>query len=220
MAEKKEVAECFKKTYMTPQGEAAYPHIAEPQTKFNDEGLYDVTMYFDETSGGKLVERLSEAYNQACEEAKKKYEEQKPQYKKDNPNINFEQFYREEVDDNGFSTGRIFVKFKKKASVKTKDGRILNFNVPVFDKYNQPMDKEIVKKASSGSIMKCAFKVSPYFVIAGAKAGISLQLEAVQIIEMKEWTDSKSAADYGFQSFEDDDGAAFTESAGGDGGSF
>lgn len=220
MAEKKEVAECFKKTYMTPQGEAAYPHIAEPQTKFDDDGLYEVTMYFDEASGGKLIEMLSEAYNQACEEAKKKYNGQKPQYKKDNPEINFEQFYREEVDDNGFSTGRIFVKFKKKASVKTKDGRILNFNVPVFDRYNQPMDKKTAKKASSGSIMKCAFKVSPYFVIAGAKAGISLQLEAVQIIEMKEWTGSKSAADYGFQSFEDDDGAAFAESAGGDGGSF
>lgn len=214
MAEKKEVAECFKKTYITPQGEASYPHLVEPQTKYNEDGLYDVTMYFDEQSGGRLIETLSEAYNKACEEAKARYEEQKPQYKKDNPKINFEQFYREEVDDNGFSTGRIFVKLKKKAKIKTKDGKILQTKVAVFDRYNQPMSEEVVKKASSGSIMKCAFKVSPYFVPAGAKAGISLQLDAVQIIEAKEWTGKKSAADYGFQSFEDEDGAAFAEQAG------
>lgn len=220
MAEKKEIAECFKKTYLTPQGVASFPHLAEAQTKFVKEGVYDVTLYFDEKAGSEFVASLEEAYNQACKEAKEKYEEQKPQYKKDNPEIKFEQFYREEVDDNGFATGRIFVKFKRQATVKMKDNKLLEFSVAVFDRYNQAMPKEVVAKASSGSIMKAAFKANPYFVAAGAKAGISLQLEAVQIVEAKEWTGTKSAADYGFQSFEDEDGAAFAESAGVDGGSF
>lgn len=220
MSKEKELAACFKKMYITPQGEASYPHIVEPQTKFKEDGEYNVTMYFDEKSGGEFVESLNEAYNQACEEAKEKYEEQKPQYKKDNPDINFEQFYREEVDDNGFSTGRIFVRFKCKAKIKTKDNKIFEKKVAIYDRYNQPMPVEKAKKVSSGSIMKVAFKASPYFVPAGCKVGISLNLEAVQVIEAKEWDGTRSAADYGFQSFEDDDGATFAESAGGDGGSF
>lgn len=220
MAEKKEIAECFKKTYLTPQGVASFPHLAEAQTKFVKEGVYDVTLYFDEKAGSEFVASLEEAYNQACKEAKEKYEEQKPQYKKDNPEIKFEQFYREEVDDNGFATGRIFVKFKRQATVKTKDNKLLEFSVAVFDRYNQAMPKEVVAKASSGSIMKAAFKANPYFVAAGAKAGISLQLEAVQIVELKEWIGNKSASYYGFQSFEDEDDAVFDNNAGVDGGSF
>lgn len=220
MAEKKEIAGCFKKTYLTPQGVASFPHLAEAQTKFVKEGVYGVTLYFDEKTGGEFVASLEEAYNQACKEAQEKYEEQKPQYKKDNPEIKYEPFYKEEVDDNGFSTGRIFVKFKRQATGVTKDGKHLDFKVAVFDRYNKAMKKEDIEKAGSGSIMKCAFKVSPYFVLAGAKAGISLKLEAVQIVEAKEWTGTKSAADYGFQSFEDEDGAAFAESAGVDGAAF
>lgn len=214
MAKEKELASCFKKMYVTPQGEASYPHIAEPQTKFNEDGVYDVTMYFDEQSGGKLLEQLNDAYNQASIEAKEKYEEQKPQYKKDNPQINYEPFYREEVDDDGVSTGRIFVKFKCKAKIKTRDNKIFEKKVAIYDRYNQPMPNEKAKKVSSGSIMKVAFKASPYFVPAGCKAGISLQLEAVQVIEAKEWDGTRSAADYGFKSFEDEDGAAFGQSEG------
>ena len=220
MAEKKEIAECFKKTYLTPQGVASFPHLAEAQTKFVKEGVYEVTLYFDEKAGSEFVASLEEAYNQACKEAKEKYEEQKPQYKKDNPEIKFEQFYREEVDDNGFATGRIFVKFKRQATVKTKDNKLLEFSVAVFDRYNQAMPKEVVAKASSGSIMKAAFKANPYFVAAGAKAGISLQLEAVQIVELKEWIGNKSASYYGFQSFEDEDDAVFDNNAGVDGAAF
>lgn len=194
---------------MTPQGEAQYPHLAEACTKFKETGEYNVTMFFDDRAGSELLERLNEAYQQACNEAKAKYEEQKPQYKKDNPEIKYEQFYREEVDENGFATGRIFVRLKKDAKVKTKDGKVLEFKVVVFDRYNKPMSPNEIKKAGSGSIMKCAFKVSPYFVLAGAKAGITLKLEAVQIVESKEWNGSKSADDYGFKSFEDEDGEAF-----------
>ena len=220
MADKKEKAECFKKTYTTPQGEAAYPHLAEPQTKFNEAGVYDVTLYFDAEAGGKLLEMLTPAYEQACKEAREIYEQQKPQYKKDNPEIKFEQFYREEVDDDGFGTGRIFVKFKRQATVKTKDRKVIEFSVAVFDRHNQAMPKELVAKASSGSIMRAAFKANPYFVAAGAKAGISLQLEAVQIVELKEWAGTKSADSYGFQSFEDEDDAFLSESAGDNGSTF
>lgn len=208
--EKEELKECFKKQYLTPEGVAKFPHLAEPNTRFVKGGKYEVRLYFDDEAGAKLLAMLQEAYDEAIEIAKEKYKKMNAQSKANNP-FSPQQFYKEEVLDDGTSTGRIFIHFDKLAKLELDDGRVLEFEVPVFDKANKPMTQEDIKKASGGSTMRAAFKVKPYFMPAGAKAGISIGLEAVQIIKAVEYT--RDAESYGFTAYDESDDEDFASAA-------
>lgn len=208
--EKEELKECFKTQYLTPEGIAKYPHLAEPNTKFAKFGTYEVRLYFDSEAGAELLAMLQEAYDEAIKWAKEKYEKMNAQSKANNP-FSPQQFYKEEVLDDGTSTGRVFIRFDKFAKKELEDGRVLEFKVPVFDKANKPMTQEDIKKASSGSTMKAAFKVKPYFMPAGAKAGLSIDLQAVQIIKAVEYT--RDAEGYGFTAYDESDDEDFASTA-------
>ena len=208
--EKEELKECFKKQYLTPEGVAKFPYLAEPNTKFVKGGKYEVRLYFDSEAGVKLLAMLQEAYDEAIKWAKEKYEKMNAQSKANNP-FSPQQFYKEEVLDDGTSTGRVFIHFDKFAKLELDDGRVLEFKVPVFDKANKPMLQEDIKKACSGSTMRAAFKVKPYFMPAGAKAGLSIDLQAVQIIKAVEYT--RDAESYGFTAYDESDDEDFASAA-------
>ena len=213
--EKEELKECFKKQFVSPEGIARYPHLAEPNVKFVKTGKYEVRLYFDSEGGAKLLAMLQEAYDEAIRLGKEKYEKLSAQSKA-NTAFSPQPFYKEEVLDDGTSTGRIFVNFDKFAKLELDDGRVLEFKVPVFDKANKPMLTEDIRQASSGSIMKAAFKVKPYFMPAGAKAGISFDLQAVQIVKAESYV--RDAESYGFAAYDesnDEDFATATYEAGG-----
>lgn len=204
--EKEELKECFKTQYVTPEGIAKFPHLAEPNTKFVKTGKYEVSLYFDTENGTKLLAMLQEAYDEAIKIGKEKYEKLSAQSKANTP-FSPQNFYKEEVLNDGTSTGRIFIHFDKFAKLELEDGRVLEFKVPVFDKTNKPMLLEDIKKASNGSKMKAAFKVKPYFMPAGAKAGLSIDLQAVQIVKAEEYV--RDAESYGFAAYDESNDEEF-----------
>src|SRR5437867_11407678 len=71
-----------KKIYKTPKGEAIWPKIVIPETKFNPAGVYEIRMKFNPGREKELWDQLDElneiAYQQLCRE---KFQTQLPREK-------------------------------------------------------------------------------------------------------------------------------------------
>ena len=51
----------------TPQGKAVYPYLQVPDTKFNDEGLYNVKLHVSEEDYNEFKEQIDELFKAAYE---------------------------------------------------------------------------------------------------------------------------------------------------------
>ena len=141
--------------------------------------------------------------------------------------------YKQEEDDDGNETGNTLFSFKRKAIRRDKNDNIKPVKLQLFDSVGQPVDKEGLD-VWGGSEIAIAFKLVPFYT-AGAGAGVSHRIEAIQLIKIVSGGDSRTAADFGFQkqaggftgdpskeddddgTEEDDDGAGSGESGAGSG---
>lgn len=188
--------------YVTQVGVAIYPHLVEPDTKFNAEGEYKVKLRLSPDSvitdaKGKRVadvqsfidEMMGKALEKAKQENKGKIKEADAPY---------------EIDD---ETGEVLVNFKLKATGKTRDGKEFTQKPALFDSKGKPAE---VKGVWGGSKIKVSFEVVPFYTkLIGA--GVSLRLKAVQIIELIAGGNGGSADSYGFgeeEGYEAEDEAA------------
>ena len=101
--------------------------------------------------------------------------------------------YEEEMDEKNVPTGNIIFKFKRKAQIIAKDGKVIPFKVALFDSSGKPL---IYTNVWSGSEMKVSAELVHWFT-AMAGAGVSLRLRAVQITKLVEGG-SGNAEGYGF----------------------
>ena len=67
--------------------------------------------------------------------------------------------------------------------------------VPLFDSMQQPV--KLSDEPGNGSVIRVAFCCAPYFVEGQGMGGLSLYLNAVQIIRLNT-SGERSASDYGF----------------------
>lgn len=173
---------------VTPSGIAIYPHLTEPDTKFNAMGEYKVSLSLSEDEAAPIVEKVDEVMEQAQElipAGKRKKEAEPP--------------YFPELDDEGQETGRVVFKFKMKAKVNTKDGRTIEMSPKMFDSKGTLMTD--VDSIWGGSILRVSADLIPYYV-AAVGAGVSMRLKAVQIIELRTGGGGSDAANYGFDATE------------------
>ena len=101
--------------------------------------------------------------------------------------------FEDELDDDGQPTGSTVFKFKTKAQITTKDGKIIPNRVAIFDSKGTPMTDCNVW---SGSEMKVSAELVPYYT-AMVGAGVSMRLRAVQITKLVEGGNG-NAKGYGF----------------------
>ena len=200
-----------KEIRITPAGVALYPRLNEPDTKFKPEGQYSVKLRLEADDAQELInliDQLSdEAYEAALAEAKN--EREKKKIKK------ADAAYTAEEDEDGNETGCFLFNFKMTASgVSKKTGNEWTRVCPVFDAKRKPIDLKAVK-IGGGSIVKVAYEASPFYT-AALGAGVSLRLEAVQVLELHEWG-NKDASAFGFG---DEDGFEAAEDTSADGGTF
>ena len=158
---------------MKARGLAVFPHLNEPDTKFNEDGVYQTQLQLDAEAGEKLIAVLEkirdDAYKAECKEKKK------PKLKKaDLP-------FTEEVDEEGELTGNILFRFKMPA--KTKRG--LEQRPVLVDSKVQPMTENI----GSGSQLLIEFEPYTWFVPA-LGVGMTLRLRGVQVLELVEYKGS------------------------------
>jgi hypothetical protein len=103
-------------------------------------------------------------------------------------------FDRETGDD----TGNVEFKFKLKAKVQKRDGTYYEQQPAVLDSKKVPMTNDIL--IGNGSRVKVAFEPIPYVMASTKKAGVSLRLKAVQVIDLVEYGNSAASV------FDEEDG--------------
>lgn len=159
---------------VTPVGVGKYVFINEPQTKFDPNGIYNVSLVMSEEDAQPLVEKLNEQVEEARVQA---METCKPQ-KRDSLTLN--KPFQKEFDESGIETGNVEFKFKMSAKYTTRDGEVRERKPMIVDSKKNPVTEVV----GSGSKLKVAFNARPYYMPSANAYGVSLFLSAVQVIEL------------------------------------
>jgi hypothetical protein len=196
MAEKKK-----KLMLTTPTGRAKYPWLNKPNTKFDSNGLYCVTLVLDYETAKPLMETIDQYNDQSYRETKEKLISDgkaglaKTLKKADSP-------YSNEVDENGDETGNVEFKFKHDAKfVSKKSGNTFEFKPDLFNSKGERDESPIF----GGSLIKVGWWPNLYYVAAQKSCGVSLKLSGVQVIEASQGGGSRDANYYGFKNEASDD---------------
>jgi len=174
------------KLIVTPEGEALYPHLHEPDYKYNTGGVYQVRLLLTEAEWNAMKSDYDELYNA---EYAKAAEKAKDELKKD-PSTPFRQ------SDAGF-----YIMAKQVAQRQTRDKGVINFNVACC---NSTGKKIKMPQVGTGSRIKLALE--PHVWVVSGKFGVSLRLRSVQIIELIEYGSKDSifgSVEGGFDGGED-----------------
>jgi hypothetical protein len=168
--------------YTTPAGIAQYPYLTKPDTKFNPDGEYKISLEVkDPNAAAPLMSFLDEQLDASIAKAKK-----------ENPGKRIKEGEAPyQVND---ETGAVTFRFKLKAKVTPKQGDPFEQRPAIFDAKGKPLQDA---KIGGGSKVKVAYELVPYYT-AIAGAGVSLRLKAVQVIDLVEFSGGASADAYGF----------------------
>ena len=155
-------------TVTTPLGTAYFAYIFTPDTKFDDNGVYQVNLRMSKSDAKPLVKVIDNTIEETMEASKSKKKKLAPKP------------YFKATDSEGNETGEIEFKFKQKAVIKTKKGD-MKMQPKVFDCKGKPIVEQML--VGNGSRIKIAFE--PYgYDVASIGIGASLRLKAVQIVDL------------------------------------
>jgi hypothetical protein len=168
--------------YTTPAGIAQYPYLSKPDTKFNPDGEYKISLEIPAKEAQTITTFLDEQLEASIAKAKKENPGKKIKEGDAPYSVNEE-------------NGAVSVRFKLKAKVTPKSGDAFEQRPAIFDAKGKPITGDA--KVGGGSKVKVAYELIPYYT-AIAGAGISLRLKAVQVIDLKEYSGGASADAYGF----------------------
>lgn len=175
------------KQVTSPKGKVFYAHIYKPEVYDGAEIGYSIQLALSAEDTEKMKKVLKAEILKA-----QKSEAFKGKKWTKNPNMGVKEL---EVEG---ETIEVF-KFKTKHQYTTKTGEVFNKTIPVFDAQGTPI-KDVLS-IGNGTIARVRFSISPYHK-SSTNCGVTLYLEAVQVIDLVEYNPSKSAEDYGFEAEE------------------
>ena len=173
--------------FTTEAGTAQWPHLNSPDTQFDQDGVYHVSLRISKDDAEPLMTLMSDTVNEFTASGKAKSKKLAPLPVKD------------VEDDDGNPTGDVQIKFKLRA-VGKKGSDTWEQRPALFDASGKPMTENI----GSGSTIKVGCEVIPYST-AMAGTGVTLRLKAVQVLQLVEF----SSGD-GFDSWEFSEEKGFT----------
>ena len=163
----------------TPKGMAMYPYLKNPETYEGNEIGYTIQLILSEKDTKSFIAILEKELSVAQAETFKGKKWART------PHLS----YRENSD------GDIVFKFKTKHVIKTKAGDEIKRTVPIFDSKGKPIDVSI----GNGSIVRLAYTIIPYHK-SSTNNGLTLYLDAVQVINLVEYQGTHSTAEaFGFE---------------------
>lgn len=187
------------KALTTPKGKAVYPHITQPDTKFNADGVYSTKLHVSEDDfnlfSKGVQETVEREYDAECKAKGKQLRRAPSQPLRITEDGDFE-IYAKQV-----------------AQRQTKKG-LLEFTVPVFDSKGKRISE--VPNIGSGSELKLSVEVYTWYTdLQGF--GYTLRLKAVQLLDLVEYSGGGNfgfdAEDGGYVSDGESLDTAFTEEA-------
>jgi hypothetical protein len=179
---------------VTPAAPAVWPRIEVPDYKFNPDGLYSIGVLLDPSKPEvkRMLTNIDKVFADTCAAIQATLPKGKTFRKNDLP-------YKNYLTKDGEETGQVLVSFKMKAQGKTKDGRSFDKKPVIFDKWAKPVTEEI--GLGGGSIVKVSY-IARGFYVPAIGVGVTLTLEAVQILELKRGFNKNDATTYGFSAEE------------------
>lgn len=172
-------------TYTTPKGKAYYPNLRTPNIFEGTDLGYDCKLVLPEAESMELEVFLRKELAKAAAS---------PEFAGKNLDAPDSFIGIGETQD-----GDTFFKFKTKSTYKTKTGDVMNRVVPIFDAHGKPFPAN--KDVGHGSIVRVNYSVLPFWKSRKIK-GISLILNAVQVIELVERGSSGNFSSFGFENEE------------------
>ncbi len=200
----------------TPIGVAVYPHLLDhDEYQLKNNGLYQCNTKLlldpEEPKAKQFVSDINELIDQAFEAGKEKLKKEwqkatgnaKAKLKTQKDGLEKYAPYDDEVDEDGEPTGKLL--FKMKTTVRGKDkktGKEWSREVPLFDSSNGKIMGEDRNnlKLWGGSRIAVSTQVVPFVAAGLKKAGISLRISAVQVVEVA--GAERTADHYGFGTHE------------------
>ena len=180
------------KLIVTPVGKAVYPHLQNPDTRWNDNGLYQCRLHVDEAGFNEFSAQIKEIYDKAY----------KVECATKGTKVPFASCNPLRVTDEG----NFEIYAKQDALKQTKTKGLLQFRVAAC---NATGAKIQMPPVGSGSKLKMAVEPHTWNVTSQGGFGITLRLRSVQIIDLKEFSVSQN--DTPFTSVDGyDGGEAFT----------
>ncbi len=154
---------------ISAKGEFVYPHLNKPDVRFNEAGEYKLTLKVPQKEALSMVTLIDKELDACVAKVEKEKKGKKVKLAPKPYQI-----------EDGFA----FFKFKMKATgVNRKTKESFSQKPALFDSNKNPFPQST--SIWGGSKGKVAFNVKDYFVPA-LGAGITLQLIAVQIIDLVE----------------------------------
>lgn len=196
----------------TPKGTAEYAKVLEPQTKIGDqviEPTYSMTLIMDSTDpqAENIIRQLQGELAKAEKMAQDFASKAKGSKKGKLPPCHDENF-GDCFDDDGNPIDKVFIRAKAKAEGITQSGKKWVFKPTVFDAKGTPFPEKDPPLIGNGSVCRMAISAFPYAAAVGY--GVSIRLEAVQVLKLVEFN-SRSANSYGFET--EEDGYSVSESS-------
>jgi len=166
----------------TPKGTAVFPSLARPDTKFDELGMYKADLSVPLQEAKDLMGKLSEVFKRHTGKA---------------PNANENTMWYKQTDkDTGEETGNVVFKIRVKNRM-TKSGQLWDRKPVLFDAALKPI------QVNPWGGTEMIVSMSVYAWNAGGKMGVSLQPQAIQIINLVEGGTSS----HGFEATEGFDGS-------------
>lgn len=180
---------------LTPAGTAIFPKLNAPDTKFKALGEYSVKLLLTAEEAQPIIDKYEAelaAYFEAVK-AELMQGDGKAKAKAKSLKLAADKPFKPEVDDNGDDTGNMVVNFKMPARIAREGKEDIVLTPDVFDAQGKKVAK--VPEIWGGSRLRVSGQLRPFNAPIGV--GVSLRLQAVQIIELKSGG-SRDAAGYGF----------------------
>lgn len=183
-----------RKIITTPAGILKFGHILKPNTKFKATGVYTADIILEPSAPG--VQPLLDAIQAAANKAKADFiaNETNAAKKKKYAGYAVHVPYGADTDQDGNETGNTVLKAKNDAVITKKDKTTFTKTIAVYDAKGKPM---VGKNVGRGSKVKLAIIVAPFKMDATSKVGVTLWLEAVQVLDLVTFG-AKDSAGFGF----------------------
>lgn len=167
--------------YVTCKGKAIYPHLRTPDTFEGADLGFTIRLMPSVEDAQKFEEFLRKELDKAA---------------------SLPEFAGKKLNDRNAligmgetQEGDTVFKFKTKSTYRTKSGDVMNRVIPIYDSQGKPLPKNV--DVGHGSIVKVAYSIHPYYKTKTIK-GLTLYLNAVQVLELVERSDERSAESFGF----------------------
>jgi hypothetical protein len=179
---------------VTPAAPCVWPRIEAPDFKFTPDGLYSIGVLLDpkDSASKRLISQIEKVYAATCAAIQSTLPKGKTFRKNDLP---MKPYLTKEGED----TGKVIISFKMKAKGKTRDGREFEKKPVIFDRYARPVTEDI--GIGGGSVVKVSF-VARGFYVPAIGVGVTIILEAVQVIDLKRGFNKNDPTSYGFSAEE------------------